>query len=108
MPPNSSEHRVVVVGAGLAGLTAALHVAERGLSVLVLDADPERAGGRLRGGPPVTLEAKNSPLESPAQRWSFPGEHGIHGVWQQYHNLRALLSREGIDPGFVRSRREAW
>ncbi len=102
MASDPSDHQatrqVIVVGAGLAGLTAALHVAERGLPVLLLEADPQRAGGRLRGGPPVVLQDK----------WSFPGEHGIHGVWKQYHNLRELLTREGINPGYVQSRREAW
>ena len=93
--------QVVIIGAGLAGLTAALHLAERGLSVLILEADPDYAGGRLRGGPPVTFEHKG-------QRWSFPAEHGLHGVWNQYHNLKQFLAREKIDPGYVPARREAW
>ncbi|GAB3146556.1 phytoene desaturase family protein [Amycolatopsis stemonae] len=54
--------RVVVVGAGLAGLSAALHLAGRGRSVVVLERDPgpggragrvDRAGYRLDTGPTV-------------------------------------------------------
>lgn len=95
------EPQVIVVGAGLAGLTAALHLAERGVRVLVLEADPDRVGGRLKGGPTVTVEQNG-------RTWEFPSEHGIHGIWGQYNNLRALLDRHSIDPGFVRARKEAW
>jgi phytoene dehydrogenase-like protein len=48
--PKGSPHptaEVVVVGAGIAGLNAAHHLAEAGLDVLVLEAD-ERVGGRIR------------------------------------------------------------
>lgn len=95
---------VVVIGAGLAGMTAALHLARRQVPVVLLDADPDLPGGRLRGGHPANTAA----LTQDGREWRFPGEHGIHGIWGQYHNLRAMLSREGIDPGFVPAREEAW
>ncbi len=41
---------VHIIGAGLAGLTAALHLAERGITPIVLEADSLWAGGRLSGG----------------------------------------------------------
>lgn len=96
-----SSKSIIVIGAGLAGLTAALHLSERGLPVLVLETDPNYAGGRLSGGAAVSIEHKG-------RRWSFPGEHGIHAVWGQYHNLRDLLTRQRIDAGFVPARKEAW
>ena len=68
-----SRPQVVIIGAGLSGLTAALHLAERGLAPTVLEADNDYAGGRLRGGPPTTIEHLG-------QQWTFPSEHGIHGV----------------------------
>lgn len=96
-----SQYDVIVVGGGLAGITAALHLAERGLRPLLLEADPDWLGGRVSGGPIVQVEQNG-------KTWSFAGEHGLHGVWGQYHNLRALLKRQDIDPGFVPARREAW
>ncbi|MBX3080699.1 MAG: FAD-dependent oxidoreductase [Anaerolineae bacterium] len=95
------DQQVIIIGAGLAGMTAGLHLARRGLSVLLLEADPNFPGGRLQGGAAVTLEHNG-------RTWSFPGEHGLHGVWGQYHNLRAMLAREDIDPGFVPAKEEAW
>jgi len=52
LPPDRAAS-VVVVGAGTAGLSAALSLAEAGLSPLVLEADPEYCGGRF-GGQPAT------------------------------------------------------
>ena len=95
------EPQVVVIGAGVAGLSAALTLAEAGLAPLVLEADPDFCGGRLREQPP-------SEFEYEGRRWSFTGEHGIHGFWSQYNNLRALLDRFGIDPPLVWGLRQAW
>ncbi len=92
---------VIIIGGGLAGLTAALILARQGLEPLLLEADPERMGGRVGGGATVTVTEAG-------RTWDFPGEHGIHGVWGQYHNLRALLAVEGIDPGLIAARRETW
>ncbi len=88
---------VVVVGAGLAGLTAALHLAERGVRVRILEADPEEPGGRVSGKAAVEIDG-----------WRFPGEHGIHGIWSPYLNLQAMLSRHRIRPVFVPAQEEDW
>ena len=91
----------VIVGGGLAGLTAALHLAERGLRPIVLEADPDYAGGRLKGFPPVEIDHAG-------QRWSFHQEHGVHGIWSPYRNFQAMLSRHHIRPVLVPAQKEDW
>jgi isorenieratene synthase len=93
---------IIIIGGGVAGLTAATQLAGRGLQPLVLEADPQFVGGRLRGGPTVELTDSNG------QRWAFPGEHGMHGIWSPYVNLKALLKRHNIMPELVPSREETW
>ena len=45
-----SDVDVIIIGGGIAGLSAALHLAERGLKPLILEADEKFIGGRLAGG----------------------------------------------------------
>jgi isorenieratene synthase len=91
----------LIIGGGIAGLMAAVHLAERGLKPLVLEADPDRPGGRLKGGPTVEIEHNG-------QTWRFPGEHGVHGIWLPYHNFQAALARHDLRPVFVPAREETW
>ncbi len=91
----------VIVGGGLAGIVAALHLAERGLRPVLLEASPQQAGGRLVGGHDVTLTAGG-------QVYHFPGEHGIHAVWGQYRNLQALLAQYGLRDGLIPCRGQEW
>lgn len=77
---------VVVIGAGLAGLTAGLHLAARDVPPLILEADTEWAGGRLAGG-------ANETFEYQGRTWTFSTQHGIHALWGGYDNMRAMLDR---------------
>jgi len=88
---------IVVIGGGIAGLSAALHLAERGLHPLVLEADTQYLGGRLAGGETVEVNG-----------YKFRLEHGVHGIWSQYRNLQAMLARHNLRPVFVPAEEETW
>ena len=79
--------RVTVVGGGLAGMAAAVSLAERGAVVTVREAGPV-LGGRLSSWPDTLNDgAGGGPIQM---------ERGFHAFFRQYYNARALLRR--IDP----------
>lgn len=76
--------KVVVIGGGWAGFSAADAISDTGVSVELLDASPRGPGG-LAGG------FRKSKLQRPV-------EAGLHGFWREYRNTIAALERiEGID-----------
>ena len=100
MPNATSPNKnptVVIIGAGVAGLTAALHLAELGLNPIILEADEQFVGGRLAGGEQVEFNG-----------FTFRAEHAVHGIWNSYVNLQTMLARLEIQPNFVESTEEAW
>jgi len=100
MPSQTEAFPAVIIGGGLAGLTAAVHLAERGIPPLVLEADSEYPGGRLQGGAAETFEHQG-------RAWTFASEHGMHALWGNYDNMRAMLARFApID--FLSSAGEDW
>lgn len=80
----------VVVGGGVAGVSAALILAERGVPVELVEAAPT-LGGRL-GTWPRTLPDGTS----------VTVEHGYHGFFRQYYTLRSILRRIDPELGFLR------
>ncbi len=93
----TADQDVVIIGAGVAGLSAALHLAERGIAPLLLEADPRYPGGRLAGGEEVEVNG-----------WRFRAEHGVHGLWSPYRNLQAMLARHNLRPVLVPALEESW
>jgi isorenieratene synthase len=91
----------LIIGGGVAGLVAAAHLAARGLRVTLLEADPAQIGGRLKGGPPVEIAHRG-------RTWRFAAEHGVHGIWSPYRNLKAALERLGLPLALRPSREEGW
>jgi hypothetical protein len=92
----NNHHDAIIIGGGVAGLTAALHLAERGLTPLILEAN-ERVGGRLSGKEAIIING-----------WKFPNEHGVHGIWSSYVNLKSMLKRHGIVERFAPAKDEQW
>lgn len=91
---------VIIIGAGLAGLSAGAHLAARGVAPLLIEADRLWAGGRLSGGEPEILHHNG-------QTWQFKPDHGVHAVWGGYDNLRALLAHF-TDTRLIPSGGEEW
>ncbi len=79
--------KVAVVGGGVAGLVAARTLAIGGAEVTVFEAAPY-VGGRCHRGSEFAFEHDG-------RHWQFALEHGIHGLWRQYRNLRRILDDEG-------------
>jgi protoporphyrinogen oxidase len=96
MKQSDSYSDVIIIGGGIAGLTAALHLAERGLKPLILEAD-ERVGGRLSGGEEIIVNDHY-----------FSNEHGVHGIWSSYVNLKHMLKRHEILPQLIPANEEQW
>jgi uncharacterized protein with NAD-binding domain and iron-sulfur cluster len=74
--------RVVVVGAGWAGLGATYHLAKQGYDVTLLEAGAY-PGGLVAGWKTTTGKSV---------------EAGIHGFWYPYRNIFALINELNINP----------
>ena len=83
---NNAVFPVVIIGAGLAGLAAGAHLAGRGIAPALIEADSLWPGGRLSGGEVDTFVYDG-------QTWSFESEHGVHALWGDYNNMRALIQQ---------------
>jgi isorenieratene synthase len=86
----TSPQHVVVVGGGLAGISAASDLAERGFRVTLFERAPH-LGGKVGGWNVRAL----------GEDW--PVEHGFHGFFAQYYTLRGLLERAGATRLFLPS-----
>ncbi len=78
----SKPKKVIVIGAGWAGLGATSHLAEQGYDVTLLEAAPY-PGGLVAG-------------------WKTPAgksiEGGIHGFWYPYRNIFSKVKELNLDP----------
>ncbi|WP_158703428.1 MULTISPECIES: FAD-dependent oxidoreductase [Pseudonocardia] len=81
-PPGSE---AVVVGAGVAGVSAATILAERGVAVTLVEA-AATLGGRLGAWPHTLPDGTEQVVE-----------HGFHAFFRHYYTWRDVLRR--IDPG---------
>jgi isorenieratene synthase len=77
---------VLVLGGGVAGIAAAVGLAERGIRVVLAEREPQ-LGGRVRSWP-VSHDGDQVTMS-----------RGFHAFFRQYYNLRALLRR--VDPALT-------
>jgi isorenieratene synthase len=73
-----------VIGGGIAGISAAVVLAERGVAVTVLEA-AEHLGGRLGAWPERLPDGSEQYVE-----------HGFHAFFRHYYTWRSVLAR--VDP----------
>ncbi|MBK7632437.1 MAG: oleate hydratase [Ignavibacteriales bacterium] len=73
--------KVAVVGGGLAGVSAAIYLAERNFDVTIFERD-SFLGGKV-GSWPVNFQ----------EGYKTNVEHGFHAFFRQYYNLRNLLKK---------------
>jgi isorenieratene synthase len=81
VPPGTD---AVVVGGGIAGVSAAVVLAERGVAVTLLEA-AATLGGRLGAWPHTLPDGTEQVVE-----------HGFHAFFRHYYTWRAILRR--VDP----------
>lgn len=97
VPPDPSRPRdvpvgteAIVVGGGIAGVSAAVVLAERGVSVTLLEA-ATTLGGRLGAWPHTLPDGTEQVVE-----------HGFHAFFRHYYTWRAILRRVDPDLAFLR------
>lgn len=79
----------VVVGGGVAGISAAVILAERGVRVTLLEA-ADHLGGRLGAWPEALPDGSEQIIE-----------HGFHAFFRQYYTWRSILRRADPDLSFL-------
>ena len=79
----------VVVGGGIAGVSAAVILAERGVRVTLLEAN-DYLGGRLGAWPEQLPDGTEQNIE-----------HGFHAFFRHYYTWRSILRRADPDLAFL-------
>ena len=79
---------VAVVGGGLAGLACAYELSQRGFAVTLLEKSPQ-LGGKIASWPIQVGEE------------TFMMEHGFHGFFPQYYNLKSVVEELAISDNFI-------
>ncbi|NBA96561.1 FAD-binding oxidoreductase [Pseudomonas sp. R5(2019)] len=116
---------VIIVGAGYTGLSAAIHLAEAGLSCVVLDAAEPGWGASGRNNGQVIAGLKQDPevierlypgeqgrklvqfgSEAPTQVWELIKRHGIDCAANHRGWIQPAFTRTGF--ATVKARCEAW
>jgi len=82
--------KVTIIGAGIAGLTAALRLAERGYDVTIFERDNNVIGGKFRATEWPSATVTKPPFH----------EHSYHMFLNWYHNFQAIARDIGAANNF--------
>jgi len=98
-PPLRADVRteVAIVGAGYTGLSAALHLAERGVAVTLLEAHEPGWGAAGRNGGQVNAGLKHEPDDIERRLGGIYGPRLVQLAGEAPARLFALIDRLGID-----------
>lgn len=104
-PPleGSTEADVCIIGGGYAGLSTALHLAEQGVSAVVLESHEPGWGGSGRNGGQVIPGIKYDPSEIAEKFGPAGGEAMAAFVGSTADLVFDLIARHGMDVPFVRN-----
>jgi isorenieratene synthase len=87
--PKGSIKKVLVIGGGLAGLSAALELADRGYLVTIKEKSQTGVGGKLFCHPVQVFPDKQ-----------FYVEHGFHAWFHNYYQFKDIRNRLNINSNF--------
>lgn len=98
-PPLQESRRadVVIIGAGFTGLSTALHLAETGANVVVLEANEPGWGASGRNGGQINPGLKMDPDQVIADLGAERGERLVRFAWATAETTFALIRRLGIE-----------
>ena len=104
LPPLDGSVRadVAIVGGGIAGCSAALHAAEAGARVVLVEANEIGWGASGRNAGHVPPATKHDPDEVLARYGAAAGQRVIDAAEQGPEVIAGLIARHGIDCGFSR------
>lgn len=92
LPSNGKS--VCILGGGLAGIQAGVELAARGFKVTVLE-KTGHPGGKLKTWRDKNFGPPDHPIKKQEGFRGVVREHGVHGIWYSYKNLREFMARYG-------------
>jgi glycine/D-amino acid oxidase-like deaminating enzyme len=99
----SGDVDVAVVGGGLTGMSAALHLARKGARVAVLERDTVGSGASGRNGGMAT-PGLSLGLRDAIARYGFPTARDLYmSYYDAIDTIEKLVAEEGIDCDFARN-----
>lgn len=109
MPPTSSVHDVVVIGAGLAGLTAAYELKQRGIAALVLEKEKAVGLPWARRHPQLTLNTHRTlsslpGLKYPSGTGAFPRRDAVIAHLRAFRDKHQFAIEYEVDVLCVQKR----